>query len=57
MIEWILQNLINIIVIALIALAVILIIRGMIKNHRAGKSLCSGNCGECGSCGKGISDK
>ena len=54
MLAWLSANLINIILIAVIALIVGLVIRGMIRNKKAGKSSCGGNCAACGAC-KGCS--
>ena len=51
MIAWFSANLINIVLVALIALIVGLLIRGMIRDRKAGKSPCGGNCAECGACG------
>ena len=50
MLAWLSANLINIVLIALIALIVGLLIRGMIRDKRAGKSSCGGNCASCGAC-------
>ena len=55
MLTWLSANLINIILIADIVLIVTLLIRGMIRDKKAGKSACGGSCagcGACGSCGK-----
>jgi len=52
MLAWLSANLINIVLIALIALIVGLLIRGMIRDKRAGKSSCGGNCASCGACSK-----
>ncbi len=51
MLTWLSVNLINIVLIAGIALAVGLVIRGMIRDKKAGKSSCGGNCASCGACG------
>ena len=48
---WLSANLINIILIAVLALVVGLLIRGMIRDRKAGKSSCGGNCAACGACG------
>ncbi len=52
MFAWLTANLINIALIAVIALVVGLLIRSMIRDRRAGKSSCGGNCASCGACGK-----
>ncbi len=51
MLAWLGANLINIALVALIALIVALLIRGMIRDRKAGKSSCGGNCASCGACG------
>ena len=59
MLAWLSANLINIVLIAVIALITGLVIRGMIRNKKAGKSSCGENCSSCGvcsgcsSCGRG----
>ncbi len=50
---WLAANLINIVLIAVIALVVALIIRGWIRDKKAGKSSCGGNCAHCGLCAGG----
>ncbi len=51
MLTWLSANLINIILIAVIALVVGFLIRGMIRDRKAGKSSCGGSCASCGACG------
>ncbi len=51
MLTWLSANLINIVLIAVIALIVGLLIRGMIRDRKAGKHACGGNCANCGACG------
>lgn len=51
MFAWLTANLINIALIAMIALVVGLLIRSMIRDKKAGKSSCGGNCASCGACG------
>ena len=51
MFAWLSANLINIALIAVIALVVGLLIRSMIRDRRARKSSCGGNCASCGACG------
>ena len=52
MLAWLSANLINIVLVALIVLIVAFLIRGMIRDRRAGKSSCGGSCacGGCSSC-------
>ena len=50
MLTWLLANLINIVLIAVIALITGLLIRSMIRDSKAGKSPCGGNCASCGVC-------
>ena len=50
MLSWLAANLINILLVAVIAAVVILLIRGMIRDKKAGKSSCGGNCAACGAC-------
>ena len=52
MLTWLSANLINIVLVAVLALIVTLLIRGMIRDRKAGKSSCGGSCGACGSCGR-----
>ena len=51
MLAWLSANLINIALVVFIALIVALLIRGMIRDRKAGKSSCGGNCAACGACG------
>ena len=55
MFAWLSANLANIVIILVIALAVFFVVRGMIRDKKAGKSSCGCNCGSCpmsGSCHK-----
>ena len=54
MLNWLSANLVNIVLIAALVLIVGLLIRGMIRDRKAGKSPCGGNCAACGAC-KGCS--
>ena len=45
MLTWLSANLINIVLVAVLALIVTLLIRGMIRDRRAGKSSCGASCG------------
>ena len=51
MIAWLSANLANIIIIAILVVVVTLVIRGMIRDKKAGKSSCGCNCASCASCG------
>ena len=51
MLAWLSANFINLVLIAVVALIVGLLIRGMIRDKKAGKSSCGGNCASCGACG------
>lgn len=51
MFAWLGANLINIALIAVIALVTGLLIRSMIRDKKAGKSSCGGSCASCGACG------
>ena len=51
MLAWLSANLINIALIAALVLIVGLLLRGMIRDKKAGKSSCGGNCAGCGACG------
>ncbi len=51
MLAWLSANLINIVLVAAVALIVALLIRGMVRDKKAGKSACGGNCASCGACG------
>jgi len=51
MLSWLAANLANIIIIAILVVVVTLVIRGMIRDRKAGKSSCGCNCASCGACG------
>ena len=51
MLAWLSANLINIALVAVIVLIVALLIRGMIRDRKAGQSSCGGSCASCGACG------
>ena len=55
MFVWLSANLINIALVAVITLIVGLLIRGMIRDRKAGKSSCGGSCASCGVCSGGCS--
>ena len=50
MLTWLSTNLINIVLIPVIVLITGLLIRSMIRDKKAGKSSCGGNCASCGVC-------
>ena len=50
MFAWLSANLINIVLVAVIALITWLLIRSMVRDKKAGKSSCGGNCASCGAC-------
>ena len=47
MIDWLASNWINIVVIALVGVAVFFAVRSLIKDKKAGKSSCGCNCSHC----------
>ena len=50
MLTWLSANLINIVLVAVIVLVVGLLIRSMVRDRKAGKRSCGGNCASCGVC-------
>ena len=50
MLIWLSANLINIVLFAVLVLIVGLLLRGMIRDKKAGKSSCGCNCASCGAC-------
>ena len=52
MLPWLCANAVNIALTAAVALIVGLLIRGMLRDKKAGKSACGGNCASCGACGR-----
>ena len=50
MLAWLSANLINIVLIMVIAAVTALLIRGMVRDRKAGKASCGGNCASCGAC-------
>ena len=50
MFSWLSANLINIVLVAVIVLITGLLIRSMVRDKKAGKSYCGGNCASCGAC-------
>ena len=58
MLSWLSANLINIALVALLALIVALLLRGMLRRMKAGSCSCGGGCAGCGGgggCAKGPS--
>ena len=53
MLVWLSANLINMVILTVLGLAVALAIRSMVRDRRAGKSACGGNCASCGACACG----
>ena len=51
MLTWLSANLINIALIAVLALIVGLLLRGMIRDRKEGTCACGGSCASCGACG------
>ena len=52
MIDWIVANVANIIAVLIVAALVILAVRSMIKDRKAGKSSCGCGCANCAMAGK-----
>ena len=52
MLTWLSANLINIALIAAVALITGLLIRGMVRDRKAGKRSCGGSCASCGACSR-----
>lgn len=52
MFAWLSANLINIVLITVLVLIVVLLIRGMIRDRKAGACACGGSCAACGGCSK-----
>ena len=50
MLIWLSANWINIVLVSVLVLIVGLLLRGMIRNKKAGKSSCGCNCASCGAC-------
>ena len=53
MLSWLTANLVNLVIVAVLVLAVGLAIRSMIRDRKAGKCSCGGNCSSCGACSGG----
>ena len=47
MLSWLSANLINIVLIAVLALITFLLVRGMIRNKKSGKTSCGCGCENC----------
>ena len=50
MIAWLEANFVNLALVLLVALVVVFLIRGLVRDRKAGKSACGGNCASCGAC-------
>ena len=50
MLSWLSDNLVNIALVAAIVLIVACLIHVMVRDRRAGKAPCGGNCASCGAC-------
>ena len=50
MLTWLSANWINIVLVAVLVLIVGLLLGCMIRDKKAGKSSCGGNCAGCGAC-------
>ena len=50
MFTWLSANLVNLVIVAALALIVGFAIRSMIRDRKAGKSSCGCNCASCGGC-------
>jgi len=48
---WLKIHLVDVVLILAVALIVFFIVRSMIRDKKAGRSPCGGNCGSCGACG------
>ena len=57
MLAWLSANLVNIVILAVLGLAVALAIRSMVRDRRAGQSACGGNCASCGACACGAAPR
>ena len=50
MLIWLTSHIADIVIIAVIAASVFFVVRGMIRDKKAGKSSCGGSCAGCGAC-------
>ena len=51
MLLWLQANLVNIVILLVLAIIVFFIVRSMVLNKRAGRSSCGGSCAGCAGCG------
>ena len=51
MLAWLAANFVNLVLILAVAALLGLIVRGMVRDRKAGKSPCGGSCADCGVCG------
>lgn len=50
MLAWLAANFVNLVLILAVAALLGLIVRGMVRDRKAGKSSCGGSCADCGAC-------
>ncbi len=50
MLAWLAANFVNLVLILAVAALLGLIVRGMVRDRKAGKSSCGGSCADCGVC-------
>ena len=50
MLIWLTAHIADIVIIAVLAAAVFFVVRGMIRDRKAGKPSCGGSCAGCGAC-------
>ena len=50
MLIWLAAHIADIVICAVIIAAVFFVVRGMIRDKKAGKSSCGGSCAGCGAC-------
>ena len=53
MLVWLIQNWINLLLIAVLVLVVALLIRGLVRDRQSGCAGCGGSCSSCGGCSCG----
>lgn len=52
MLSWLMENAGSLLVLAMVAAAVFLIVRKLIRDRRAGRHCCGGDCSACRGCHK-----
>ncbi len=50
MLSWFAENYVNILLVLAIVAMVFFLIRSLIRDKKAGRSSCGGNCASCGAC-------